>query len=176
MTLVPDDALAYIGLRTTEKFASECVERGAVRRFAQATMDDDPAYCGGSEANDRYGGPVAPPLFPQWMFRREFGEPDPIQDNAHNEDFDGAAVTGIEGLPPIEPFRGFGILNGGAEIELYRYARHGDRVKVTSRYEDIFEKQGRKGPIALIIIASEYRTEDGELLLVIRRTSIRTPV
>lgn len=176
MPIVPEAALAYIGLSTQEKFASECVERGAVRRFAQATMDDDPAYRDGPEADARYGGPIAPPLFPQWMFRRDFGELDPIQDNARNDDFDGAAVVGIEGLPPIEPFRGYGILNGGAEIELYRYARHGERVKVTSRYEDIVEKQGRKGPIALIVIASEYRTEDGELLLVIRRTSIRTPV
>lgn len=176
MGIIPDNARSYIGFKTEALHSNETVERGAVRRFAQAIMDDDPIFNGGAEAPVRYGGPVAPPLFPQWMFRRDFDDPDLIQENAADPDFDGIAATVMQGLPPIDAFQGFNVLNGGSEIEFYRYALHGEKVKVTSSYEDMFEKMTRKGPMVFIIVASEYRTEAGELLLIIRRTSIRRPL
>ncbi|MEQ9815071.1 MAG: MaoC family dehydratase N-terminal domain-containing protein [Azospirillaceae bacterium] len=176
MSNIPEGAMDYIGMRTSEEFACEPVEPGAVRRYAQAIMDEAPIFAPDAGTDNRFGGPVAPPLFPQAMFRRAYGDPDPVQENAYNEDFDGSSGNRTLALPEIRQFRGFGVLNGGSEIEFYRYARYGERVKVTSFYEDIVEKQSSKGPIILIYIVSDYFTADDELLLRIRRISIRRPL
>lgn len=176
MSILPEAAKAYIGMTTEGQLAPEAIEPGAVRRFSQAIMDDDPAYWQDGEASARYGGPVAPPLFPTNMYRRPFGTPDPFDEHANNPDFDGAGNSAMQGLPEIVPFRGFNVLNGGSEIEFYRYARWGERVMVRSTYEDIVEKETSKGPIILITIVSDFMTGEGELLLRVRRTSIRRPI
>jgi len=174
MSILPDAAREFIGAESEVEIACDPVERGAVRRYAQAIMNEDPIYQESVANNARYGGPVAPPLFPTHMIRRPFGQPDPIQDNARNPDFDGiVAATSSAGLPEIVPLRGFSLLNGGTEIEFFRYARHGETVKMRSRYADISEKETSKGPIVLVVTESEYRTAEGELLIRTRRTQIR---
>lgn len=173
MPILPEAARAYIGMQSTEEIACDPVERGAVRRYAQAIMDEDPIYWGPCDNNAAYGGPVAPPLYPTHLFRRPFGTPDPIQENARNVDFDGIGATASQGLPEIEPLKGFALLNGGSEIEFYRYARHGETIRLTSRYADIHEKETSKGPMIFVIIESEYRNGAGELLIRTRRTHIR---
>lgn len=172
MALLTPEILAYVGVSTEWRFGCDPVEQGAVRRFAQAVMDDDPHFGPEAPTDTRYGGPVAPPLFPNDVLRRPFGAPDPIQERAHDPHFDGTAPkTG--GLPPIEPLKGFAVLNGGAEFEVFRYARHGERVKVQERYAEIREKDSAKGPMLLVTVEAEYRTEAGELLLKARRTVLR---
>jgi hydroxyacyl-ACP dehydratase HTD2-like protein with hotdog domain len=76
-------------------------------------------------------------------------------------------------LPAIEPLAGYALLNGGSEIEFFRYARHDETIKLTSRYADITEKETSKGPIILVVTESEYRNGEGELLIRTRRTQIR---
>ena len=44
--LVTDEVRSYIGVSSEADFACDAVETGAVRRFAQAIMDEDPAYLG----------------------------------------------------------------------------------------------------------------------------------
>jgi acyl dehydratase len=164
----------YIGIQSEADVACDVVERGAVRRYAQAIMNEDPIFSEDCPNNARYGGPVAPPLFPTHLFRRPFGAPDPIQNNARNLEFDGiVAAPTSQGLPEIEPLRGYALLNGGSEIEFFRYARHGDTIRVRSRYADITEKQTSKGPIVLVVTESEYHNQHGDLLIRTRRTSIR---
>ncbi|OGA43231.1 MAG: hypothetical protein A3G24_11230 [Betaproteobacteria bacterium RIFCSPLOWO2_12_FULL_62_13] len=173
MSILPEAAKAYIGVEAETEVACERVERGAARRYAQAIMDEDPIFRDACAENARYGGPVAPPIFPTHMFYwRSFGMPDPVQEHAHDPNFDGTAgLTG--GLPDIEPLKHLSVLNGGSEMEFYRYARHGETVKLRARYVDIVEKQTSKGPIILVISESEFLTGDDELLLRARRTQIR---
>lgn len=174
MPVLPESVQDYIGLQSEEEVACDPVERGAVRRYAQAIMDEDLIYQESIAANRRYGGPVAPPLFPTHMFRRPFGQPDPLQENARNPDFDGiVAATSTLGLPEIVELRGFAVLHGGMEIEFFRYARHGETVTMRCKYVDISEKETSKGPIVLVVIENEYRTSEGELLIRARRTQIR---
>ena len=170
MPILPEAAKQYVGMKSEQEVGCEPVERGAVRRYAQAIMDENPVYSD-PDAAARYGGAVAPPIFPTHMFRRPFGAPDPLQDRARDPDFDGLSAP--RGLPEIEPLKGLSLLNGGSEIEFYRYARHGETVTQQSRYASITEKQTSKGPIILVVIESEYRNGDGELLLKARRTHIR---
>ena len=173
MSTPAEAARKYIGIESTTQTACDPVERGAVRRYAQAIMDEDAIYSEPCANNARYGGAVAPPLYPTHLMRRPFGAPDPIQDNARNPDFDGLSLTSTGGLPEIEPLRGYALLNGGSEIELFRYARHGETVTVKSRYADIAQKETSKGAMIFVVLESEYRTGAGELLLRTRRTQIR---
>lgn len=171
MTLLTKEVEACIGLESEVEIACDPVERGAVRRYSQAIMDDDPNYHA-ADAAGRFGGPVAPPLFPMYMFRRDFGTPDPIQENATDPNFDGIVGSTAQGLPPL-PVEGLALLNAGSEVEFFRYARHGEKVSSTSSYDSISEKEGSKGPMLLVVIKTEYRTETGELLMIVRKTQIR---
>ena len=174
MSILSEAVKKYIGMQSETEIACDSVERGAVRRYAQAVMNEDPIFFANCANNERYGGAVAPPLYPTHLFRRPFGAPDPIQENARNPDFDGiVAAISSQGLPEIKPLKGYALLNGGSEIEFFRYARHGETVKLTSRYADITEKETSKGPIILVITESEYRNGDGDLLIRTRRTQIR---
>jgi hypothetical protein len=172
-SIVPEACNRYVGMESETEVACDPVERGAVRRFAQAIMDEDPIFWGPSKNNARYGGPVAPPLYTAHIFRRPFGTEDPLTKNADNPDFDGLGATASQGLPPIEPLKGYALLNGGIEVEFFRYARHGETVKLKSRYAGITGKETSKGPMIFVVIESEYRTGDGELLIKARRTQIR---
>lgn len=173
MSILPKKALTYIGLESNPETACDPVERGAVRRFAQAIMDEDPIFWSACATNERFGGPVAPPLYPTHQFRRGFGTPDSIQLNARNPDFDGLGATSTQGLPEIEPLRGYSLLNGGSEIEFFKYIRHGEHVTLKSRYAEISEKTTSKGPMIFVVIESEYRNDKGDLLIRTRRTHIR---
>lgn len=174
MTLLTEEVTRLAGVESEVEVACDVVERGAVRRYAQACMDDDPAFyseelTGGS----RYGGPVAPPLYPMNLFRRPFGTPDPFAERAGDPDFDGIVGSTAQGLPPLPLPPGVGLLNAGTEVELYRYARHGETVTAKSRYHSITKKHSSTGPMLLVVIETEYRTAPGELLLRVRKTQIR---
>lgn len=176
MSLVTDAVRAYIGASSEIEIACDAVERGAVRRYAQAIMDDDPTFMDDA-ASSHFGGAVAPLLFPTHMFRRAFGTPDSLQARATDPDFDGVAdgigATAAQGLPEIEPLRGLRLMNAGSAFEFYRHAHHGERVTVRSRYADIVERQTSQGPMALVTVESEFHTVEGALLLKVRTTLIR---
>lgn len=162
-----------VGVESGVETACDVVERGAVRRYVQAYMDDDPIFQSAEQAGARFGGPVAPPLFPMNMFRRPFGTPDPFGERAHDPHFDGIVGSTAQGLPPLPLPAGMGLLNAGTEVEVYRYARHGEPVTAKSRYAGITEKTSSKGPMLLVVIETEYRGGDGGLLLRVRKTQIR---
>jgi hypothetical protein len=170
--MLTDEIKGYIGHTSAEIIATDTVEPGAVRRYAQAIMDEDPGYAPGAEAG-RYGGPVAPPLYPAFMFRRPLGTPDALTERAADPDFDGLVSAASDGLPEL-PLPGRALLNGGSEVEIVRYARHGEAVKQRSRYADIYEREAKNGTAMLfVIVETEYRTTNDELLLKVRKTHIR---
>jgi hypothetical protein len=173
MALMTEALKSYIGMKTEIRVSSEVVERGAVRRHAQAVEDEDPVYWEPCPNNERFGGPVAPPLFPTHMFRRPFGAPDPLKERASDPNYDGLDSGVSGGLPELEPIKHLALLNAGSEIELFRYARHGETVSMQSRYADIVERESSKGPMLIVTIETEFRTGDGELLMKARRSVIR---
>jgi hypothetical protein len=97
------------------------IERGPVRVFAQALLDDDPVYDGDD-------APV-PPTFPFVMpFWGSLGK------------------GGAAGLP-IEKLRGPGraILHGEQGFEFTRYPRVGDVLEGTTTVTDVYEKERSNG-------------------------------
>ena len=170
-TMLTDEIRSYIGRKSENVMACDAVEPGAVRRYAQAIMTQDADYAPDASAS-RYGGPVAPPLYPAFMFRRPYHTPDVLTERAEDPDFDGLVAAAGDGLPEL-PLAGRALLNGGSEVEFFRYARHGERVVQRSSYADIYERQAKNGPMLLVVIETEYRTDKGELLLRVRKTQIR---
>ena len=169
--MITAEARALVGQWSEWEIACDPVERGAVRRFAQAIMDEDDAYHPDAGDGTRYGGPIAPPLFPNHMMRRPFGTPDMVQERAADPDFDG--VVPAAGLPAITSLAHLPVLNGGSEFEFFRYARHGEWVTIRQRYADIHERTTSKGTMVVVVVEGEIATREGELLLRSRRTLLR---
>ena len=174
-TILTDEIRCYIGRQSERITACDRVEPGAVRRYAQAIMaDTDPGYAPNCSlgVTTRFGGPVAPPIYPAFMFRRPLGTPDVLTERAADPDFDGLVSAATDGLPEL-PLPGRALLNGGSEIEFLRYARHGETVTQQSRYADIYERGSRNGAMLFVVIETEYASADGDVLLRVRKTIIR---
>lgn len=172
-TLVTAEVRAWIG-RTAGPFqAPEAVEGGAIRRFAQAALDDDPLFWDhGYAAQTRFGGIVAPPLFPLYLFRTPAGSPDPL-DRSSAPDFDGTADNFLVrfGLPPL-PIPLVRFLNGGNRTRFHGNARIGDRIMARSRYLDVYEKRGARGPMVFGIVEATFTNQRDEVLLTCQQTLI----
>jgi N-terminal half of MaoC dehydratase len=156
---------AIIGARSEWESTCHPVQESEVRRFFQATMDPHPRYWNEEwAAGSRYGKPVAPPAFPVHAMRRPPGDVRDPLDSMDDPDFDGVSRTMRPGLPSVPVPLG-GILNGGYEYEFYSYARVGERIVVRSTYRDIYQREGKAGPMVFVVIEDEYQTSDGRPLL-----------
>jgi len=171
MAVIDEAMRALVGRWSEPVPACDAVEPGGVRRFAQAILDDDPDYDPDGPGAARYGGPVAPPLYPNHLLRRPYGSPDLVQAHAGDPDFDG--VVPGPGLPPLPGLQALPVLNAGASYEFLRLARQGERVLVRQRYADLHEKPGARGTLVFVVIESELCTCGGEVLLRATRTLIR---
>jgi hypothetical protein len=86
-------------------------------------------------------------------------------------DFDGRNRRMRPGLPPVEvPL--VRLLNGGYDYEFFRYARHGERIFVKSRFKDIYQRDGKSGTMVFVVIEDLYSNERGEPLLKTTNTLI----
>ena len=160
---ITDRIKALIGLHNGPVLAFHPVEASEVRRFHQAIMDPARRYWDEAWAKtSRYGGVVAPPAFPPLAFRRAPDAADPL-DRMGEPGFDGN-TRDFRGLPPVKVDLPR-LMNGGYEYEFFRYARVGERIYRTSTYRDIYQRNGRSGPMVFVVVADQYTT-DGDLPLV----------
>ena len=134
----------HIGRRTEAVVLD--VEKGAIRRFAEALGDPDPVYY--DEAAARAAGHTripAPPTFPS-------------------------------SLRPPDIREGMGVdmrrlLHGEQTFELRRPLYAGDRLRVYARVADVSEKAGKGGVMDVLVteqIGEDHET--GELVFVGRST------
>jgi len=74
-------------------------------------------------------------------------------------------------LPPVKlPLKR--MLNGGYEYEFFRYAKVGERIYRGSTYLDIYQRDGKSGPMVFIVAADTYTTDNAVPLIVATTTSI----
>ena len=124
------------------------VEKGAIRRFAEAIGDPDPRYRDEAAARAAgHPGIVAPPTFPV-TFR-------PPQEPAWTRDLDRRRI-----------------LAGGQSFELHRPIVAGERLCCRIHFVGVDDKQDAAGPMELI--QQEIRGTDasGEPVFVHRRTTV----
>lgn len=124
------------------------VEKGMIRRFADALGDPNPMYQDEAVARaSGYPALVAPPTFPVAL--------------TANERFRHSLDLGTRS-----------ILHGEQQFEYARAVVAGDRITVVSRVADVQEKPGASGPMDVLVIEDEGRDDKGELVFRSRATLI----
>ncbi len=152
------------------------LEREDLRRFTQAIMDPDPRYWDDAFAKTtRYGGIVTPPIYCTYVGRKAPpGGEDPVTRaflaNPNSDGIGGVEEGGRGQLPPLpSPLKR--ILNGGNEIEVFKYPTLGDRIYSQAKYASITERVGKDGNPMLIVTTEVVYTDQNEALLCILRAS-----
>ena len=140
-----DELRSFIGVESTP--VTYEIERHAVERFANAVGDPNPLHADEIAArNSSYGGLIAPPTF----FR--------------------SLLPGAYPKPYPEPFAH--ILDGGSKYRYREPVRVGDRITVTRKIIDLFEKQGRLGTMLFKIAEISYVNQLGQVAATQTTTTI----
>lgn len=144
--IVTDEVRKQIG-KTSEPVTFE-VERGAIRRFAEAIGDRSPLFTDEAAArHTRFGGMIAPPTFCRSM---------------------GLGFVSVD--LKMDTARG---LDGGSDWEYFEPIRPGDHITVVSKLADIRESEGRLGPMVFTTVETRYSNQYGQLCVIQRSTGIR---
>lgn len=144
--MVLDELKQYIG-KVDPSHVRE-VEKGAIRRYAEAVGNDNPLYYDEEYASkSRYGGITAPPGFFGWSA-------EPV-----------AASEAIVGLMTAMINAGYaGILDGGISYEFYLPVRAGDTLVASPRVKDVTAKEGRTGTMMICQFETSYLNQKGDLV------------
>lgn len=157
MSLLTEEIGALVGQEVTYE-APEELGRASIRYFAMATGDTNPLYYDEAFASGtRFKGIVAPPTLVCETNQYMTGEP---RENGN---------LGHEWQIPVENAR---LLRGGNEYEFFEPVRPSDRLTVTWRIADIYEKEGQSGSLLFVISEARYWNQEGKLLAVNRETNI----
>ena len=112
------------------------VERGAVRRFAEAIADPNPLYVDEKVAEQsRYGALLAPPTFPRT--------------------FDYGRIEDLE-LPSA------GLIHGEFSISYERPLLVGEELLCRMELKDSYDRQGRRGLLGFLVFERTGESPDGE--------------
>ena len=145
LTLLPEDAGAEIGLEKEYAEPIE-VEKGAIRKYAEATMENNPLYVDEKYARSQgHTGVVAPPLFLCGVPPKELRPP--IPEN----------LTGV---------------HGEDDWELFRPVQAGDVISRKGRLVDITERSGRTGRMVFLTTETDFTNQRGERVAKYRSTVI----
>ena len=124
------------------------VEKGQIRRFAEALGDPSPTAQDEAAARAAgYAGLVAPPCF-------------------------AVSLTGNERFRNSLDLGTRSILLGEQQIEFSRPIVAGDRITVVTRVADVQERAGASGPSDVLVLEDEGKDDKGELVFRTRETLI----
>ena len=153
------------------------IEAGHIMTFARSVGDPNPVYYDEDHARStEVGGVVAPPTFvqasaqfdPDYPLRPKIGQP---WFGSGREASGGSSGGGSGG-------GGGGIgrgLHAEQHFEYHRPIRVGDVLSVTTRPGATWEKEGRRaGKLSFVETITEYRNQDGELVVTARSVGVRT--
>jgi acyl dehydratase len=160
--LVNDEVRALVGAQGPVRSSPDAVCSSEIRRFAQATFDDNRIfYDDEAAAQSRFGGRVAPGTFALHSLRPNI----PFADDAlrwANRDDEMHRVAVTEGLPLPEQWRGLYHFHASDDLEFFRLPQVGDRVTAHIHLQDIYEKTGRNGPLAFYVVRTDWRDQHGQ--------------
>jgi acyl dehydratase len=149
--LVPPEAREMIGQVTAGPVTAEITAKES-QRYAQAVDDLNPLYFVEEAARDAgYRTLICPPTFLDHVV--VVGRP--------------VAQLRPDGLFRDPDSRGVGmrrVMFGGQEWEWLAPAHVGDTVTAVQRLAAIDEKEGSKGPFALVTWETTYTNQDGEVV------------
>lgn len=164
--MLPEEITKFIG-KSIGVVACE-VEKGSIKRFADAVDDPNPLYWDEKyAAKSRYGSIIAPPGFFGWPVKlprgMTFQRPTDISDPPE--------IT--ENLRAALAKAGFWrAVDGGIEFEFFLPVRAGDALSAKSSIKDIREREGKAGKMAFLIIETAYYNQKNELVAKAGATAI----
>ena len=160
-TRLTDDLKAWIG-RGAAYAATEELGRASLRYFALALADDNPIYSDPEFAKGTvHGDVIAPPTF--------VCETNQII----NQPADENGYIGHHWPLPLSSGR---FIRGGNDYEMMQPVRASDRVTVTWKIVDIYERHTRKlGALVFVVSEARYVNQRGELLAISSETDIYSP-
>jgi acyl dehydratase len=119
--------------------------------FAKALGDQNPLYVDeAAAARSKFGGLLAPPTFPVTLA-------------AGNMDPDLFFELGLNFAS---------IVHGEQEFEYFRPLRVGEKVTIKGRVADITEKQGKSGPLDVVVLETSGYDGKGEKIYTARMTLV----
>ncbi len=141
MALLTPELLANIGKQAPPR--TEVVTRRDIRKYAVATAQTEAKFLAGDEA---------PPLYHVALF----WDVVPMDELTP----DGVSVDSLLPKLPLER-----AMAGGLNIEYHRPIYAGDVLVAQRTLTNLYEKEGRQGPIIFYEMVLEVRTEAGEPVL-----------
>jgi hypothetical protein len=168
---------------TAERFP---VEASHVMMFARAIADPNPVYSDPEyAANTEVGGIIAPPTFaqasaqfdPDYFLRPKIGQPwfgSGREATGLQRAASGASGSGGSGAGGSGSGGGGGGLHAEQHFEYHRTPRVGDVLSVTTRPGERWEKQGRSGTLKFSETVTEYRDQNGDLVVTARSVGVQT--
>jgi len=149
------------------------VEAGHIMMFARAVGDDNKVYYDADYAKTTEAGTIiAPPTFvqasaqfdPDYRLRPKPGQP---------WFGSGKEPTGV--VPDSGGSGGGGGLHAEQHYEYHRHPKAGEVLIATTRPGNTWEKQGRRaGKLIFTETITEYRDQNGELVVTARGVGVRT--
>ena len=144
--MIPEEMKQCIGLVDPPTVYE--VEKGAIRRYANAVGDDNPLYKDDEyAAKTKYGGIIAPPGFFGW----------PVS----SAPMGGAIGKAITAAMNAGYYR---ILDAGKSYEFFIPVRPGDILVGSPQIDDIAEKEGKSGPMYIISFKTSYTNQNGDVV------------
>jgi len=155
--MVRDEVRKFIG-EAGEPLIMD-VEKGPIRRFADAVGDPNPLYRDEEHARkSRYGSIIAPPGFYGW----------PVQG--------GDLRAGLDIRKEIESFlaeRGYRhLIEKDIEFEFMLPVYAGDRLIALPRIADVYQRQGKKGERFSVVIEITFTKQNAEPVARMRQTLV----
>ena len=146
--LVNDELKATIGRCSEPK--RELVTRREIRKYAVST---------GNRQRKYLDGDVAPPMFHVPLFW-DVVELDQLTP-------DGVSIDTLLPKFPLEK-----AMAGGLNIEYHKPVYPGDWLTATRTLTDIYEKDGRSGPLIFYEVVMDIKNDSGELVIREKTTRI----
>ncbi|KGR83378.1 FAS1-like dehydratase domain-containing protein [Lysinibacillus odysseyi] len=134
----------HIGL-STERYKVD-IEKGHIRRFCQAIGDTNPLFLDEQAATESaYGGLIAPLTFPVALSDEKVTFPLKLDVRR--------------------------MLHGEQEFIYYKPLRSETSYTAQMKVADVYEREGKSGKMKFIILDTEFR-DDNDELVVVSRTNI----
>ena len=138
----------FVGQRSEP--VKNLVERGAVKKFAEAIADPNPLYVDETAAKmSRYERLLAPPTFPRT--------------------FDYGHIEGLK-LPAA------GMIHGEFRISYERPLFVGEEALCRMQLDDSYDKQGRRGILGFLVFGRTGESPDGERIFTMNDVVVVTEV
>jgi hydroxyacyl-ACP dehydratase HTD2-like protein with hotdog domain len=146
--LLSDELLATIGRRSQPR--RELVTRRDIRKYAVATDNRQRKYLDGDQA---------PPMFHVALFW------DVVELNQLTPD--GVSIDGLLPKFPLEK-----AMAGGLKIEYHKPIYPGDWLTAVRTLTNIYEKEGRSGPLIFYEVVMDISDDEGDLVIREKTTRI----